>query len=129
MNKDEAKQIWDQLGKIEAENPGLCGFVGTVPQRVILFLRNAKWVLQDTGNNPKVFLEWRYDKLNKLYPHKTFSVGQATYEFFHDTLEILEGRAPMPSKYDEKGNKKSEYELNYIEWLESHQIKNALNKL
>jgi hypothetical protein len=72
------------------------------------------------GGKFTYFIYSRYELLSKYFPHKTFSVGQATLDFFHETFLILDGQIPMPSEYDEKGNKKSEYELNYINWLKQH---------
>lgn len=60
-----------------------------------------------------LFMECRYDILNKLYPHETFSAEQAHLSFFQDTLDYLLGKVEIPKK--EKGN---EYKNNYIDWLE-----------
>jgi hypothetical protein len=57
------------------------------------------------------FMELRYDVLNKIFPHKTFSVNQASLDFFDNALNHLRGHS-----FDSK-EKVSEYELNYREWI------------
>jgi hypothetical protein len=92
------------------------------PTDLASYCRNAAYCVRRTDKKAELFIHLRYDLMNVYFPHKVFSTNQVGLDFFQVTLDIIEGRLSIPSKKDEKGNKKSEYELNYIEWLELHKI-------
>ncbi len=62
------------------------------------------------GASIKRFLYLRYDAFNILFPHKTFSVNQATPDFFTLTLEYARQQKEFIKP-------KSEYEKNYLDWM------------
>jgi len=60
------------------------------------------------------FYKLRYWELADRFPHKVFTVGEATLDFFSITMGYLQG-AKLPKNED-----KSE---NYLNWIKSHRIK------
>lgn len=66
------------------------------------------------GSHVGSFFYYRYDSgyLQANWPHKTFSVEEASLDFFNKTLDYLELRVKVPDK--EKGN---DFKNNYIDWL------------
>ncbi len=63
------------------------------------------------------FYKLRYWELTDRFPHKVFTVGEATLDFFIVTANYLQG-AKLPKNED-----KSEYLENYLNWIKQHRIK------
>ncbi len=71
-----------------------------------------------TGHNLfERFYKLRYWELADKFPHKVFTVGEATLDFFIVTANYLQG-AKLPKNED-----KSEYLENYLNWVKQHRIK------
>jgi len=67
--------------------------------------------------NPSLdlFLDLRYRELRALFPHDTFSVGQASLDFFDTAVAHLNG-VPFAKTEGEP----SVYEANYRRWIVKH---------
>ncbi len=78
--------------------------------RNILRMTSGQWRL-------KLFLRFRYDIMSQFYPHRAFSVGQATLDFFETAHGHIQGDLPLPSGEEAK----SEYVRNYIAWIKAAQ--------
>ncbi len=102
------------------KNAAIIGYNVNINFREFLAIAGEAVNSATKENKIIVFIEWRYRKLALAFPHETFSVSQSSLDFFAQTLLYLESK--LPSKYDEKNNKKSIYELNYIEWMEKNKI-------
>jgi hypothetical protein len=80
------------------------------------YLINCSQKLRD---NPSIaldlFLDLRYRELRALFPHDTFSVGQASLDFFDTALAHLNG-VPFAKTEGEP----SVYEANYRRWIVKH---------
>lgn len=79
------------------------------------FLRAAIADIHDAGDRISRFIELRYHGLAQAFPHGTFSVAQASLDFFEVALTHLDG-APFAGPDKEQ----SEYELNYRRWIRQH---------
>jgi len=85
--------------------------------KLITFLQESILELSKQSGESKIdyFFTRRYRQLNILFPHKPFSVEQASFEFFDLTLQYLLNKRPLeeiPS---------SEYSQNYRCWIKSLQ--------
>ncbi len=68
-----------------------------------------------------LFIALRYDVLNRVYPHETFSAGEATLSFFPDTLAYITGATPIPeTKPDDRP-----FKANYLDWCRTHRAECA----
>lgn len=67
--------------------------------------------------NPSLdlFLDLRYRALGEAFPHDTFSVAQATPDFFDVAISHLGGQP-----FAKTDGKPSAYEANYRRWIELH---------
>jgi len=61
------------------------------------------------------FIDLRYSILAHQFPHETFSVAQATLDFFEVALKHLRGEAFSGDDKDQ-----SVYEMNYRRWIRKH---------
>lgn len=89
------------------------------PDRMLgSFLREATAKIKQSEDKLATFIELRYYIMARLSPHDTFSVGQATLDFFETALAHLEG-----ASFGGNDSEQSEYEKNYRRWIRAHQIK------
>lgn len=63
------------------------------------------------------FIDLRYSTLARQFPHDTFSVAQATPDFFEVALKHLRGGSFAGDDKDQ-----SVYEMNYRRWIRKHRI-------
>ncbi len=70
--------------------------------------------------NPSLdlFISLRYHELGEAFPHDTFSVGQATLDFFEVALSHLGGQP-----FAATNGKPSTYEANYRRWIQAHRLR------
>lgn len=72
------------------------------------------------------FMELRYDVVHEHFRfdhikpslNLVFSVAQATPDFFERSLRLITGEEPMPTE-DSLGRPLSEYDVNYLRWIEA----------
>lgn len=64
-----------------------------------------------------LFLQMRYHDLGQAFPHDTFSVGQATLDFFDVAVGHLGGQP-----FGKTDGPPSIYEANYRRWIEMHRL-------
>ena len=80
------------------------------------FCRAALLDITASPDRLSAFLHWRYDRLNREHPHAIFSVGEATPEFFGQTLAYVVGVEPIPeTKPDDRP-----FRANYLDWCRKH---------
>lgn len=65
------------------------------------------------------FLELRYHIMSRECPHGTFSVEQASMDFFDNACDHVLGLKPLPAGSNERPL--SEYDKNYIAWIKQAQ--------
>lgn len=78
------------------------------------YLTNAADRLRES-RSIDLFLEMRYHELARLFPHDTFSVGQASLDFFDTALAHLNGEP-----FAKGDGEPSIYEMNYRKWIKSY---------
>lgn len=85
------------------------------------FLHTAILSIHDAGDRISRFIELRYHALATAFPHGTFSVAQASPDFFEVALVHLEGAPFVDAKGEPAPDRdQSEYELNYRRWIRQH---------
>lgn len=55
----------------------------------LTWLRKAAQEVESSNNKLDTFLRLRYDEMSRLFPHKVFSVQEATPDFFAETARYL----------------------------------------
>ncbi len=71
-----------------------------------------------SGDNKAArFIQLRYFTMSDVFPHKTFSVQQATLDFFDIAYRHLMGLEALPKN---EGQERSEYIQNYINWIKAN---------
>jgi hypothetical protein len=64
----------------------------------------------------KLFCVIRYDEMNRLFPHRAFSISEATSDFFEKTLGYINDPESIPEIKPDT----LEYTKNYLEWLHKY---------
>ncbi len=79
-------------------------------------------IMLSIGYTPALFVELRYDRMNRFYPHGVFSVNEATPEFFRETLDHLVGDNHIADR--RPGNALTgaadPYWVSYRDWVRAH---------
>lgn len=84
-----------------------------------VYLLNCAHKLRDNpGIRLDLFLDLRYRDLALAFPHDTFSVGQASLDFFDVALSHMGGQP-----FDKTDGPPSIYEMNYRRWIEAHRMR------
>lgn len=88
------------------------------PGNLLQFVAASCYALDNAAPADKLplFLLLRYDRLNRFYPHPTFSAGEATLDFFEKTLLCLTGETPIPATKEED----RPFRANWLEWCRVH---------
>jgi hypothetical protein len=82
------------------------------------YVREAREEMQK-GASLDRFIELRYHIMSKACPHGTFSVEQASLDFFDVAHNHIMGLSPLPKGTPERPL--SEYDKNYIAWIKQAQ--------
>lgn len=70
------------------------------------------------------FMDLRYNLMSQKCPHGTFSVEQASLDFFEQAYRHIVGIDQLPT--DTSKRQLSEYDKNYISWIKEAQKENKL---
>ncbi len=88
------------------------------PGKLDSYLRHCVSVLSGLPAQARLsmFLTFRYDCVNRFYPHPTFSAGEATPDFFARTLAYVSGAEPIPATKEED----RPFRANWLDWCRVH---------
>lgn len=64
----------------------------------------------------RAFMALRYDEMRLAHPHPTFTVDQATLDFFDVTLGYIDNPESIPKVKPDT----SEYARNYLGWVRAN---------
>lgn len=93
------------------------------PGKLDSYLRHCIGILDGLPATARLpmFLTFRYDCINRFYPHPTFSSGEATLSFFPDTLAYVSGAVPIPAAKEED----RPFRANWLDWCRAHRAECA----
>lgn len=66
----------------------------------------------------RLFLHLRYDEMARLFPHEPFSVNEAGFDFFTNTLEFVKNGVPQNRPGSRSEDAKFDiYWKRYRDWI------------